>query len=80
MERARQYLPGGVSSNFRLGVSPHPLVIKRGGGAHVIDADDNELIDYYLGMGPLILGHKPKGVIDAVCSQLDRGVLFAGQT
>ena len=80
MAEASQYLPGGASSNFRLGISPTPLVIERGEGAFVIDADGNHLIDYYLSMGPMILGHNPRRVIDAAKAQLDRGILFGGQT
>jgi glutamate-1-semialdehyde 2,1-aminomutase len=80
MSQAARFLPGGVSSNFRFGISPTPLVIQRGEGAYVIDADGNRLIDYYLAMGPMILGHNPQRIIEAVKSQLDRGILFAGQT
>src|SRR5580765_6692274 len=80
MLRACQYLAGGVSSNFRLGISPTPLVIQNGKGPYLIDADGNQLIDYYLGMGPMILGHDPPAVIEATRAQLDRGILFAGQT
>ena len=80
MVEARRYLPGGVSSNFRLGVSPTPLIIHRGEGPYVIDADGNQLIDYYLAMGPMILGHSPKCVIDAAVKQLHSGLLFAAQT
>jgi len=80
MAQACQYLAGGVSSNFRLGISPTPLVIQSGNGPYVTDVDGNRLIDYYLGMGPMILGHNPQGVISAAKAQLDRGILFAGQT
>jgi len=80
MAEAGQFLPGGVSSNFRLGISPTPLVIERAEGPFVIDVDGNRLIDYYLGMGPIILGHNPARVIDAARRQLERGILFAGQT
>lgn len=80
MARARQYLAGGVSSNFRLGISPTPLIINRAEGPYVIDADGNKLIDYYLGMGPMILGHTPRVVIDAVIEQLQSGLLFAAQS
>ena len=80
ISQACQYLAGGVSSNFRLGISPTPLVIQSGSGPYLIDADGNRLIDYYLGMGPMILGHNPQRVIDAAKAQLDRGILFAGQT
>src|SRR6185312_11971043 len=80
MAEARRYLAGGVSSNFRLGISPTPLVIESAAGPFVVDADGNRLIDYYLGMGPMILGHDPKPVIDAARAQMDHGILFAGQT
>jgi glutamate-1-semialdehyde 2,1-aminomutase len=80
MLQATRYLAGGVSSNFRLGISPTPLVIRGGDGPYLIDVDGNRLIDYYLGMGPMILGHSPRRVIDAVKAQLDHGILFAGQT
>jgi glutamate-1-semialdehyde 2,1-aminomutase len=80
MAEARQWLAGGVSSNFRLGISPTPLVIERAEGPFVFDADGNRLIDYYLGMGPMILGHNPPSVRDAVAAQLERGILYAGQS
>jgi len=80
MTQACQYLAGGVSSNFRLGISPTPLVIQSAQGPYVTDVDGNRLIDYYLGMGPMILGHNPPSVIEAAKKQLDNGILFAGQT
>src|SRR5262249_53076327 len=80
MAEAGRYLSGGVSSNFRLGISPTPLVIQCGEGPYVIDADGNRLIDYYLGMGPMILGHNPPAVIEATQAQLAKGILFAAQT
>lgn len=78
-ENAR-WLAGGVSSNFRLGIAPTPLVFERGEGACLFDVDGNRLIDYYLGMGPMILGHSPEGVRRAAAAQLERGILYAGQT
>ena len=80
MVEASRFLAGGVSSNFRLGISPGPLVIDHADGAHVIDADGNRLIDYYLGMGPMILGHTPADVCDAAARQLSRGLLYGGQS
>ena len=53
---AANYLAGGVSSNFRLGISPTPLVFTHAENAYLYDVDGNRLIDYYLGMGPMILG------------------------
>lgn len=80
LAEASKYLAGGVSSNFRLGISPTPLVLERGEGACLIDADGNRLIDYYLSMGPMILGHNPPDVIAAVKAQLERGILYGGQS
>ncbi|WP_306118977.1 MULTISPECIES: aspartate aminotransferase family protein [unclassified Roseitalea] len=80
IENNKAVMPGGVSSNFRLGMAPTPLVIERGDGPFLYDIDGNRLIDFYLGMGPMILGHRPSPVIEAVNAQLERGILFAGQT
>jgi glutamate-1-semialdehyde 2,1-aminomutase len=80
MAEAARWIAGGINSNFRAGISPTPLVIERGEGPYLIDADGNRLIDYYLGMGPMILGHSPAVVKAAVAEQLDRGLLFAAQS
>jgi glutamate-1-semialdehyde 2,1-aminomutase len=80
MRAASACLAGGVSSNFRLGMRPTPLLIRRGEGPYLTDADGNRLIDYYLGMGPMLLGHNPPRVIAAARRQLEDGILFAGQT
>jgi glutamate-1-semialdehyde 2,1-aminomutase len=61
-------------------MAPTPLVIQRGEGPYLHDADGNRLIDYYLGMGPMILGHSPGAVRVAAIRQLENGILFAGQT
>lgn len=73
-------VPGGVNSHFRLGAPPNPLVFDHADGSRLVDVDGNHYIDYCLGMGPMILGHTPEAVIDAVCRQVRRGVLFAGQS
>jgi glutamate-1-semialdehyde 2,1-aminomutase len=78
--QSAQYLAGGVGSNFRMGISPTPLVFERAEGPILFDADGNRLIDYYLGMGPMILGHSPAEVCRAVERQLSRGILFGGQS
>jgi glutamate-1-semialdehyde 2,1-aminomutase len=77
---ASRRIPGGVSSNFRHGISPTPLVFERADGPWLFDVDGNRLIDYYLGMGPMILGHSPDTVRRAVIEQLDRGILYGGQS
>ncbi len=39
----------------------------------------HELIDYYLAMGPMVLGHNPEPVRRAAIEQLSRGILYGGQ-
>jgi glutamate-1-semialdehyde 2,1-aminomutase len=74
-----RWLAGGVSSNFRLGMSPTPLAFDRADGPFLYDVDGNRLIDYYRGMGPMILGHSPAALREAVKRQVDRAILVAGQ-
>lgn len=78
-ERAARTAPGGIHSNVRAAWQPHPMFYDRGSGSRVWDADGNEFIDYVLARGPLLLGHSPAPVIDAVKRQLDRGLMYAGQ-
>jgi glutamate-1-semialdehyde 2,1-aminomutase len=74
------HVAGGVNSNFRTGMAGGPLVFQRGEGAWLIDADNNRLIDYYCGMGAMILGHTPAGVQQAVKEQVEKGILYAAQS
>jgi glutamate-1-semialdehyde 2,1-aminomutase len=80
MAGAGRYLAGGVNSNFRAGISPTPLVFTRGEGPYLFDIDGNRLIDFYMAMGPIMLGHDAAPVLAAVERQLRNGILFAGQT
>jgi glutamate-1-semialdehyde 2,1-aminomutase len=77
---AGQWIAGGVNSHFRTGMRPGPLVFTHGEGPYLFDADGNRLIDYYGGMGAMVLGHSPAGVREAVKRQVDTGILFAGQS
>ena len=79
-ERTRKSLAGGVSSNVRYAATPVPLFFVRGEGARLYDVDGNRLIDYYLGMGPMILGHTPADVISAATAQMQKGLLYGGQS
>lgn len=73
-------IAGGVNSNVRLlGQSP-PLCFAGAHGAYLTDLDGNHYVDYALGMGPAILGHAPKVLVDAVARSLERGQLYAGQS
>lgn len=77
--RACQLAPGGVHSNVRLSEQPLPLFVDSADGAHLRDVDGNDLVDFTLGQGPMLLGHRPPEVIAAVTRQLERGILYAAQ-
>jgi glutamate-1-semialdehyde 2,1-aminomutase len=80
-QRARESIAGGVTSVTRgvgIGWKPYPPFIHHGEGARLYDVDENEYIDYILGHGPLILGHRPRAVTDAVAHAIQEyGALFA---
>jgi glutamate-1-semialdehyde 2,1-aminomutase len=78
MERARALFPGGVSSPVRAfrGVGGEPFVVERGEGSRIWDVDGREYIDYVLSWGPLVLGHAPRVVTDALAETMRRGTSF----
>ena len=76
-ERAQRSLAGGVSSEFRKANAPHPLVYNRAEGVRLVDADENEYLDFALSQGPLVLGHSHPEVLEAVERASRQGQLFA---
>jgi len=78
MRRARTLFPGGVNSPVRAfrGVDGEPFVVARGSGARIWDVDGNEYIDYVLSWGPLVLGHAPEAVLDALGRTMRDGTSF----
>ena len=81
-ERATQRIPGGVNSPVRAfkAVGGDPLFIQEADGAFVIDADGNRFVDYVGSWGPMVLGHRPPVVIDALAKVLCRGTSFGAPT
>jgi len=77
--RALNSLAGGVNSNVRLAETPHPLFYDKAKGSKIYDVDGNQYIDYVLGQGPMIFGHSPDFLLQAVTEASVSGQLFAGQ-
>jgi glutamate-1-semialdehyde 2,1-aminomutase len=75
-QRARKTLAGGVATAIRAGQLPWPITFDHGSGAHLVDIDGNHYVDYVAAYGPLVLGHSPRRVLDAVRLQLDAGIGF----
>jgi glutamate-1-semialdehyde 2,1-aminomutase len=69
--KAAARLPAGVTSNVKF-FPPYPVYLSRAEGAHVVDVDGREYIDYCLAFGPLICGHGHPRVMAAVKSELAR--------
>jgi glutamate-1-semialdehyde 2,1-aminomutase len=81
-ERAEKVLVGGVNSPVRAfrSVGGEPLIIERGSGAHLYDADGNELLDYVCSWGAMLLGHANPAVSAAIADQAQRGTSFGVTT
>ena len=73
-ERARRSLAGGVATAFRASQLPVPITFDGGHGACIRDIDGNEYVDYALAFGPMLLGHSPAPVVDAVKRQVATGL------
>ena len=76
--RASQILPGGVDSPVRafLAVGGAPLFVRRGTGAMLEDVDGNKFIDYVMSWGPLLHGHAPRGLVQAIARAAKLGTSF----
>lgn len=56
---------------------PFPVLIEKGEGPYVFDADGNRYIDFQIGFGALILGHRHPVVTEAIVDQVsNRGWQF----
>ena len=81
-ERAEKVLVGGVNSPVRAfrSVGGEPLIIERGSGEHLYDADGNELLDFVCSWGAMILGHANPAISEAIADQARRGTSFGVTT
>src|SRR5688572_16620994 len=81
-QKARQVMPGGVSSPVRAfkAVGGTPIFIKEGDGCRLTDIDGNTYIDYIASYGPLIAGHANERVVAALSKAIGRGTSFGAPT
>ncbi len=77
-QEAVKLIPGGVNSPVRAfqAVGNFPIFVKEGNGSHIIDVDNNEYVDFICSWGPLILGHKPQAVTEALKEAINTGTTF----
>ena len=76
VDRAQALIPRGVASAARLRTATTPLVAAHADGAMITDIDGREYIDFALGLGPVILGHRPPEVMAAVAGALESGIVY----
>jgi glutamate-1-semialdehyde 2,1-aminomutase len=81
-ERAEKVLVGGVNSPVRAfrSVGGDPLIIEKGSGQYLYDADGNQLLDYVCSWGAMLLGHAHPAVTAAIADQAQRGTSFGVTT
>ena len=78
-ERSKQSLAGGISSLAREDDNPFPLFFDRGEGSRIVDVDGNEYIDYMLGFGPMVFGHSPDFILEAVAEASSQAQMLGAQ-
>jgi glutamate-1-semialdehyde 2,1-aminomutase len=80
--KARQFMPGGVSSPVRAfkAVGGTPIFIREGEGCVIQDIDGNKYIDYVASYGPMIAGHANERVVAALSKAIGRGTSFGAPT
>ncbi len=81
-ERSNRVVPGGVNSPVRAwsAVGGEPVFVGRGQGARIFDEDGRGYLDYVCAWGPLILGHAPRPVVEAVVRAVPDGTGFGAPT
>lgn len=81
-EQAQALIPGGVNSPARAfgAVGGEPIFFERGEGSHLVDVDGNRYLDFVASWGPMILGHAPPGVVEAIREAAGRGTSFGAPT
>ncbi|MCC3159366.1 glutamate-1-semialdehyde 2,1-aminomutase [Hymenobacter sp. 15J16-1T3B] len=80
--RAKDLIPGGVNSPVRAfrAVGGHPVFMQSAQGAWLTDVDGNRYLDFINSWGPMILGHAPQIVLDAVAQALPSSLSFGAPT
>lgn len=81
-EKAKRWMPGGVSSPVRAfkAVGEHPIFVDRAEGPYLYGADGKRYVDYVGSWGPMILGHADPAVVKAVQDAAARGSSYGAPT
>ncbi|WP_320170862.1 glutamate-1-semialdehyde 2,1-aminomutase [Maridesulfovibrio sp.] len=76
--KAQELLPGGVNSPVRAckSVGCDPLFIEKAAGSRMWSVDGQELIDYVMSWGPMMLGHGYADITEAAHRAVDLGASY----
>ncbi len=78
-QRGQSLFAGGITHQTRF-TSPFPAYIEHAEGPYKYDVDGNQIIDYVMGNGCLLMGHNPPEITEAVAAQAHRGTHLGGAT
>lgn len=74
-QRARKSLHGGVPMLWMIRwAGSFPVFVKEAKGAHFTDVDGNSYIDFCLGDTGAMTGHSPNATVDAIKTQIEKGI------
>ena len=78
-QKSHDLIPGGAHT-YAKGDDQFPELapgfIERGKGSHVWDLDENEFIEYGMGLRSVTLGHAYEPVVEAAYREMSRGINF----
>jgi len=75
LAESRRLIPTGHGGGMWYQL-PYPVLLDRGKGCWVWDADDNRYLDLRIGDWVMILGHANEAVREAIVGQLEKGTQF----
>ncbi len=78
-EEAKKVIPSGVNSPVRY-FEPYPFFVKKAQNSSIWDVDGNRYVDFCLGYGAMLLGHRRKEIVSAVKKQLNVGTMYGAPT
>lgn len=82
LKEAKRHIPSGVNSPVRAfrSVGGTPVFMERGRGPFIYDVEGRRYLDFCLSWGPLIFGHSPRGLVQALQKEIKRGTSFGAPT
>jgi glutamate-1-semialdehyde 2,1-aminomutase len=77
VQRSKTVIPGGTTTSV---VPPEgsEFIVERGEGAYIYDIDGRRYLDFFLGAGPLILGHAHPRIVETVQNVVGKGTHHIG--